>query len=224
MQHSSSTGAPTSTCCPIPGSRDKGRLLPAPCHCWDVPGQIPLASMQPPKTRSAGVQRCRDVLGHTHRGLCPHVGPRASLGSSTNPLELGRKDPSWDNPTLTRPGLPMVPNPPEVPVEVGRGCRVSSQPSPAGFMEQAGLQLGPSQNQPIRSSPDLRLGFTAPAAWRGDAQTHGSCPPQPVSLQSQLRSGGVTALVAEQRVGLRWFSHGRRFPAPQGQAAPRTAL
>lgn len=111
---------------PAAPSPDKGRLLPAPSRCWDVPGQIPLASMQPPKTRSAGVQTCRDVLGHTQRGLCRHVarawGPRASVGSTANPLELGGKDPSLDNPTPAWPGLPRLPNPAVVPVEVrGQG-------------------------------------------------------------------------------------------------------
>lgn len=93
----------------------------------------------------------------------------------------------------------------------------------AGFTEQAGFQLGPSQNQPIRYSPDLRLDFTAPLCKGEDAQSRSSCPPQPVSRQNRLRSCGVGALVGEQRVGLHRFSQGRRFPAPEGQAAPRKA-
>lgn len=183
-------------------------------RCWDVPGQIPLASMQPPQTGSAGVQRCRDVLGRTQRGLCRHItrvwGPCASAGSTTNPLELGRMDPSWDNPSHPSPqhgqASSSCPTPPWLGaggVFGAGGPRAGGAPRfRAGFMEQAGFQLGPSQNQPIRYSPDLRLGFTAPLCKGEDAQSHSSCPPQPVSRQNRHQSCGVGALVGEQRVGL----------------------
>lgn len=198
---------------PHPAVLRQGRLLPAPSRCRDVPGQIPLASMLPPKTRSAGVQMCRDVLGRTERGLCRHIarawGPHASVGSTTNPLELGRKDPSWDNPSHPSPQHGQPPHPAEPPCaalgvrgqgvfgargpQAGRALRFHSR---AGFMEQAGFQLGPSQNQPIRYSPISDWALQHPRSRGGGevAQTHSSCPPQPVSLRNQLwaRSGGRT--------------------------------
>lgn len=174
---------------PHPAVLRQGRLLPAPSRCRDVPGQIPLASMLPPKTRSAGVQMCRDVLGRTERGLCRHIarawGPRASVGSTTNPLELGRKDPSWDNPSHPSPqhgqASPSCRTPLCCPGGAWAGgvrCRRSpSRPSPAfpqpGWFHGAGRIPAGAQPKPTHSlQSDLRLGFTAPAV----SGRRGSCP------------------------------------------------
>lgn len=74
MHHPSSTGASTSTCCPIPPCRDKGGCFPHPPAARMCPGRSPSPPRSHPKLallqfKGAGMSR------GARRGDCADTSP-----------------------------------------------------------------------------------------------------------------------------------------------------
>lgn len=220
MSRPSSTGASTSTCRPIPRCRHKGGCFPHPPAAGMCPGKSPSPRCCHPKLAllefkcagmSWGARRGDRADTSPARGvLVPPSGALQTLWSWEGRIPAGII-PATPHPSMARPPHPAEPPCAALGVRgqgvfgaggprAGRALRFHSR---AGFMEQAGFQLGPSQNQPIRYSPISDWALQHPQSRGGGevAQTHSSCPPQPVSLRNQLWARGVRALVGEQRVG-----------------------
>lgn len=183
---------------------------------------VPGCARADPRSLRAAAQswgsNVRGCPGAHREGTVTLVG---SSGSTANPPGLGKKDPSRENPRHPSPQhgqvSPSWQSPPRCPCRaVGRGCRRSLRRLSLAAFRAGEIPAGARPKPTHSLQSGFRLSFPTPAVRGGGegAQTHGSCPPQPGSLRNQLRDRGVRARLGEQRVGMRWFSHGRRFPAP----------
>lgn len=225
---------------PHPCAETEGGCFPHPPAAGMCPGRSPSPRCSHPKLALLEFKRAGMSWG-ARRGDCAHTSPARGVleplsGAPQTLWSWERGIPAGIIPPTPHPSMARPPHGAK-PRRGARGGvwgrRSPSRRSPAFpqprwfFMERAGFQLGPGQNQPIRYSPDLRLGFTEPAVpgWREGKMPKATVPALPSPGPSRTGSGavGVRALVGEQRLGLHCFGHGRRFPAPKAQAAPRKA-
>lgn len=206
MHHPSSTGASTSTCCPIPRQRAAAsRTLPLlGCARADPPGLR--AATQNSLCWSSNVQGCPGAHAEgTVPTRRPRVGSSCLCRERCKPSGVGKgRIPAWIIPPQHSQASPGCQTPPWSPWRcVGRGCSVPAEPrvSAAALVSwsRQDSSWGPAKTNPfvpVRIS-DWALQHPQSRGGGEDAQTRRSCPSLPVSL----RSCGVRAPVGEHRVG-----------------------